>query len=75
MTSNQGNIGPLKAVSGVPGTTVSPDWVATPPSSSGPVILNGRYTCRDSDRATWSQDSRSRGKRFCTVWVQQAIKG
>lgn len=75
LTSSQGRIGPLKATGDVAGSPTSPDWIATLPSSSPPVILDGRYTCRDSDPSTWSQDPQSHGKGFCKVYVQSAIKG
>lgn len=76
LTSGAGNIGPLKATgqsaSGGPGDI---NWLATPPSSAGPVILDGSYTCRDSDPKTWAQNSQSGGKGFCRVTVEPALAG
>jgi PKD repeat protein len=43
-------------------------------STSTPVILNGTYTCQDSDPATWSQDPQTGGKGFCIVYVTNAVK-
>jgi PKD repeat protein len=33
-----------------------------------PVIINGTYSCVDSDPATWSQNPASAGKGFCVVY-------
>jgi len=76
LTSSSGAIGPFTAVgqsaTGGPGNIA---WIATPPSSSMPVIIDGTYTCRDSDPATWSQDSGSGGNGFCRVYAERAQAG
>jgi len=38
-----------------------------------PVILDGSYTCYDSDPSTWSADKSSGGAGFCIVKVVPAI--
>ena len=43
-------------------------------STAKPVVINGTYSCVDSDPATWSQDQQSGGKGFCTVYVVNAVK-
>jgi len=43
-------------------------------STSTPVILNGAYTCQDSDPASWSQNPQTGGKGFCIVYVTNAVK-
>ena len=48
-------------------------WGATPPASKTPLIINGTYTCLDSDPATWSQDAASQGHGFCRAYGQSAV--
>jgi len=38
------------------------------------VILNGTYTCQDSDPASWSQNPQTGGKGFCIVYVTNVVK-
>jgi hypothetical protein len=49
------------------------NWVATP-ASGQPVVINGDYSCSDSDRATWSQNGASGGNGFCWVLVTDAVR-
>ena len=49
------------------------NWVYVPASDALP-LLNGQYTCTDSDSATWSQNKESGGQGFCRIWVQTAQK-
>lgn len=46
------------------------NWLATPPS---PTVIDGTYSCVDSDPSTWSQNAQSGGLGFCRVWVQAAV--
>lgn len=48
--------------SGVPNA----NWTATV-GTTAPTVLNGRYTCVDSQPATWSQNDSSGGLGFCRV--------
>lgn len=38
-----------------------------------PLIINGTYTCKDSDPATWSQNQASHGLGFCRLYGQTAV--
>jgi len=49
------------------------NWVYVPASDAIP-LLNGSYSCTDTDSATWSQNPESGGQGFCRVWVQNAEK-
>jgi hypothetical protein len=71
-----GSLGPWQATgsSGQGGAT-NVAWTVTPGTASQPVIINGQYTCDDSDPGTWSQNSGSGGTGFCKVWVEQAASG
>jgi hypothetical protein len=50
------------------------NWYATV-SITKPVILDGTYSCTDSDPATWSSDTASGGAGFCLVYANLAIPG
>jgi PKD repeat protein len=66
--------GPFKATgSAGQGGAPNVNWTATPPSGKQ-VILNGTYTCTDSDHATWSQNQGSGGKGFCKVHGVPAVQ-
>jgi hypothetical protein len=73
LVSEAGTLGPYQAT-GTSGQDNAPDvnWIAAPPSSSQPVIIDGTYACDDSDPGTWSQNSESGNQGFCKVLVQQA---
>jgi PKD repeat protein len=43
------------------------------PSGGKPVVINGSYTCSDSDPTTWSQNQASGGAGFCKVYVTKAV--
>jgi hypothetical protein len=49
------------------------NWYADVPLTPNPTILDGSYTCYDSDPSTWSADSASQGDGFCIVKVVPAI--
>lgn len=49
------------------------NWYANV-SLTKPVILDGTYSCVDSDPATWSSDSASGGAGFCLVDASLAIR-
>jgi PKD repeat protein len=49
------------------------NWTANVPQTK-PVVINGNYSCSDSDPASWSQNPQSGGKGFCTVYVTNAVK-
>jgi len=48
------------------------NWYAAV-SISKPVILDGAYSCTDSDPSTWSSDKASGGAGFCLVYADLAI--
>jgi hypothetical protein len=60
---------------GTTGQGGAPDvgWLVTIPTTT-PVVIDGSYTCTDSDPASWSQDSASGHQGFCRVWVTTAQK-
>lgn len=70
------SVGPWQAV-GTAGQGGLPNlnWVATAPAAAPPPVIDGAYTCTDSDPATWSQNAGSSGAGFCRVWVQAAAPG
>ena len=43
-------------------------------STAKPVVINGVYSCTDSDTATWSQNLQSHGTGFCIVYGVAALK-
>jgi len=69
-------LGPWKA-SGSSGQNAAPNvnWTATPGSAAKPVVIDGTYTCRGSDPASWSQNAASGGHGFCKVTVEPASAG
>ncbi|MGO9582835.1 MAG: hypothetical protein ACLP36_08515 [Acidimicrobiales bacterium] len=48
------------------------NWFASV-SISKPVILDGTYSCADSDPSTWSSNKESGGDGFCLVYAALAI--
>lgn len=66
-----GTIGLTRNIGPFPATGDNETWTATPP---GPVLIKGRYGCRDSDPATWSQNSATGGHGFCVVTVSAVTK-
>jgi hypothetical protein len=64
-------LGPLSATWS-PGQGGAPNvnWTAT---AGVPLVINGSYSCQDSDPATWSQNQASGGRGFCTVSVTKAV--
>jgi hypothetical protein len=48
------------------------NWTVSSSTSRDPVILDGSYTCVDSDPATWSSNLASNGLGFCQVYVLRA---
>ncbi len=69
-------LGPWQATgSSGQGEAPNVNWTATPGSPTQPVIIDGTYTCIDSNPATWSQNTGSGGSGFCKVTVQPAIAG
>jgi hypothetical protein len=67
-----GNVlGPLAATgSSGQGGAQNVNWTA---SAATPIVLDGSYSCLDSDPSTWSQNQASGGHGFCTVYVQNAV--
>lgn len=49
------------------------NWYADVPDATNPTVLDGSYTCYDSDPSTWSADKASGGAGFCIVKVVPAI--
>jgi hypothetical protein len=77
LTGPSGELGPWAATGGpgeptleYPNGVPNANWYASPPDQ--PLIINGTYTCDDSDPATWSQNAASFGQGFCTLRVQTA---
>ena len=63
-------LGPLAATgSAGQGGAQNVNWTAT---AAQPVVLNGSYSCQDSDPASWSQNPASKSQGFCTVYVTNA---
>lgn len=62
-------LGPYKAKgsSGQSGAK-NVNWTVTLSTTTNPVVIDGTYTCVDSDPATWSQNQQSHGDGFCQVW-------
>lgn len=48
------------------------NWFASVPITK-PVILDGEYSCADSDPSTWSTNKESGGAGFCLVYADLAI--
>lgn len=72
--SGSSTVGPYQATgSAGQGGAPNVNWQVTIPTTK-PVVINGAYSCTDSDPATWSQDQQSHGTGFCTVYVQSAVK-
>jgi PKD repeat protein len=67
-------VGPLPAKgSSGQGGAPNVNWTVTF-STAKPVVIDGSYTCTDSDPASWSQNPQSAGKGFCIVYVVAAVK-
>ncbi len=49
------------------------NWTANVSTPTKPVVINGVYSCVDSDPTTWSQDAQSHGTGFCQVYVVKAV--
>lgn len=49
------------------------DWVYNAPADAR-ALLNGSYTCRDSDPSTWASNAQSTKQGFCKVIVQNAVR-
>jgi len=72
------DVGPYDAV-GSPGSATeeypdgvpNADWTVTV-GTSNPVVIDGTYSCDDSDPSTWSQDTASEGDGFCEVMGEEA---
>ncbi len=68
-------LGPWKATgSAGQGGAPNVNWTVTLSPSQEPVVLDGTYSCEDSDPGTWSQNAASGGQGFCAVWVTDAQK-
>lgn len=67
-------VGPLPATgSSGQGGAPNVNWTVNF-SSAKPVVVNGSYSCNDSDPATWSQNQQSHGTGFCIVYGTPATK-
>jgi PKD repeat protein len=65
--------GPFKATgSAGQGGVPNVNWTVNVPTAK-PVVINGSYTCQDSDPASWSQNPQTGGKGFCIVYVENAV--
>jgi hypothetical protein len=49
------------------------NWYAYVPNNP-PLLVQGAYTCNDSQPATWSSNKDSGGAGFCTIWAKKAVK-
>lgn len=74
LVGSGGNVGPVQAqgTSGQGGAQ-NVNWVYVPDAAARP-LLQGSYTCYDSDRTTWSQNDASNHAGFCRVFVLDAVK-
>ena len=69
-SANAVAIGPFPATgSSGQGGKADVNWTA---SVTTPLVIQGSYSCIDSDRATWSEDQASDGHGFCSVMVRTA---
>jgi hypothetical protein len=82
LVSSTATLGPWQATGSpgqptmqYPGGVPNANWTVTPGSPTAPVLIDGSYTCNDSDPSTWSQDSTSAGLGFCKVYVEAAEPG
>jgi PKD repeat protein len=67
-------LGPFKATStSGQGGAPNVNWTASIPASGKPTVINGTYTCIDSDPASWSQNQQSGGRGFCQVYGVKAV--
>ena len=65
-------VGPFKATSSAgQGGAPNVNWMVNVPQTK-PVVINGTYTCTDTDPASWSQNPQTGGKGFCVVYVKAA---
>ena len=72
--SLQGNLAKWAATgSSGQGAAANVNWTANVSTVAKPVVINGVYSCVDSDPATWSQDAQTHGTGFCQVYVVKAI--
>ena len=55
------------------GAAANVNWTANVSTPTKPVVINGIFSCVDSDPATWSQDPQTNGAGFCQVYVEKAI--
>lgn len=62
---------PAKTTAGENGAA-NVNWYASV-SINKPVILDGAYSCTDSDPSTWSSNKASGGAGFCLVYADLAI--
>jgi len=73
LKGSSGTIGPYKATgSSGQGGAKNVNWSVNV-STKTPVILDGAYSCVDSNPATWSQNQQSHGTGFCIVYGQLAV--
>ena len=72
--SGTSTVGPVKAKSSSgQGGAPNVNWFVNF-STAKPVVINGVYSCNDSDPASWSQNQQSHGTGFCIVYAVSAVK-
>ena len=72
--SGTSTVGPYSATgSAGQGGAPNVNWSVNVPQTK-PVVINGAYSCTDTDPATWSQNPQTHGTGFCTVYVKSAVK-
>jgi len=75
LTSSTGTIGPFKARSSAgQGGAPNVNWFVDVPTAPKPVVIDGLYSCKDSDPKTWSSNPQSHGTGFCIVYGVPAVK-
>jgi hypothetical protein len=69
-------VGPFKATgSSGQGGAKNVNWTVNVSTTKSPVVIDGTYSCKDSDPKTWSQNPGSGGKGFCIVYAVPTAGG
>jgi hypothetical protein len=71
-----GGAGPFNATgSSGQGGARNVNWTVSVSTTTKPVVIDGTYSCVDSDPKTWSQNAASGGKGFCIVYGVPTLAG
>jgi hypothetical protein len=68
------SVGPWQATGSTTYNATNDNWTVIPGKPGKPVVIDGTYTCKDSDLATWSSNKTSGGSGFCAVFAHAAQK-